>query len=355
MSVDLTLLERKAEQLHARYTMRFAGHARVTRDLAELDALIEETGAFLEELDSAGSAELKGQLNERLHMYHSEREAIREAQAIGPEVMEASALGLRANFIIFRYRRHFAGKPRATRDLGLLAECVEGLKGIQTRMTALAEVHPGQALRDDLEVVGKSLRTYVRERGEIVAARGMGLIDQKAEVLAGLANDQFKLYRLHFANKSRLSRRPALLLRMINNLEHYRDRMQSHRDAGLKSTSNIQNIKTVTDHLAMYKKELREIEKAQREAGIPERVDALANAANAVMADYRENFAGKNRASCDPALLSDLCDLLGEVELLMAGLDVEHDHATNRRNLSIVRDMLALYEREQREVEAARR
>ena len=354
MKVDLTLLEKRADQIHARYGMRFANKARITRELSTLDELIEETGALLDEIDVPEAESLRETLNERLHMYHQEREAIASAKAAGPEAIEASALGLRANFVIYRYRRHFAGKSRKTRDLGLLAECVDELKALGTRMNSLALDHRDETLARDIEVVERSIRLYVRERGEIVAARGMGLIDQKAELLAELANAQFALYRLHFAGKNRLSRRPGLVQRLIDNLEQIRDRMRSHKQAGLRSPSNDQNIRTITDYLKLYRKEKLSIANAREEATTQELIDALANAANEVMSRYHEHFAGQSRATRDLELLSGLCDQLGELERLMHDVDIDHDHPINRKNLSIVRDMLSLYEREYTEIQKSR-
>lgn len=352
---DITLLQNRADALHGRYQLRFAGHARITRRLSELDDLINDTRAFLQEVTVPEAEELRGVLKERLSLYETERGAIVEAQAEGPLAVEASILGQRANFAMARYRRHFAGKPRKTRDLGLLAECGRDLEQIQERMTEILKSFEGGTLKEDIDIIGRSVELYKRERGEIVGARGMALIDQKAETLAEMANLQFELYRQHFAGRGRVSRRPGLLKRIIANLEQIRDQMQSHKAAGLRSTANDNNIRVVVENLKFYRRELKQIQDARRQASTSEQVDALANAANTVMAEYNEHFSGQNRATRDPELLSNIADRMGELEKLMTALSLKHDNETNSRNLSIVRDMLNLYEREYTEVLKAKR
>jgi hypothetical protein len=353
MTVDTEAISKEADKLHQRYASRFANKPRITRDTDVLDTLIDEMGKLLETVASVDSV-LEVAITERLSIYHKEREAISEAQSAGPLAIEATVLGQRANFVMNRYRRHFAGKARTTRDLGLLAECVNNLKAILGRMKEVEQAFTSETLTRDIEVVERNIRLYVKERGEIVAARGMGLIDQKAELLAEIANAQFALYPVHFSGKSRLSRRPALIQRMVDNLTQYRDRMVSHKEAGLRSESNDQNIRTITDHLKFYRREKFDIEQARQDSTDKDYIDSLAKAANNVMAEYGENFAGKQRASCDSALLSNLCDQLGEVESLMHDLNQEKGTEANRRNLGIVKDMLELYEREYREVVKAK-
>ncbi len=353
-AIDTTQLENRANSLHGRYQSRFAGYSRITRDIKEMDNLIEETREFLGSLDTPELAYLREQTTERLELYENERKAINEAQSAGEDAIIAGTLGMRANFAMARYRRNFSGKARKTRDLGLLAEIVEDLKKIQASMKEIAARYDGGTLKDDLGIVERSLELYVRERGEIVAARNMQLIDQKAEMLAEMANNQFALYRVHFAGKSRLSRRPGLLQRMINNLDLIRNEMQSHKSAGLRSSANDRNIRIVVDHLKLYRREIREIKKSRSEASAEQLIDALANAANALMGEYRENFAGQNRATRNLDLLSGICDRMGELERQMTNIERKTQNTTNHRNLNIVRDMLTLYDREYTEIQKAK-
>lgn len=346
MTADISQLEQRSETLHGRYVARFAGHARITRDASMMTELIKDTESLLAELGIPEAALLREQVAERLDMYKRERESILDAQKSGVDAVDAAVLGQRANFVFSRYRRHFAGKQRKTRDLGLLADCLNVLEKLRTDMHALAERHREEGLQNDINVVERNIELYKRERGEIVAAREMQLIDKKAEMLAEMANLQFALYKVHFAGKSRLSRRPGLMQRMIHNLENIRDQMQSHKAAGLRSNANNNNIKIVVDHLKLYRRELNLIRKSRRDAGASGVIDALASSANQAMEQYRNHFAGQDRATRDLELLHNICDLMGELERQMHAIDAQGGNDTNRRNLHIVRDMLAMYERE---------
>src|SRR5581483_6839205 len=120
------------------------------------------------------------------------------------------------------------------RDLGLLAEMIDDLGRIREAMATLAESLPAAANpRADMDIVAQNIKMYVSERGEIVEARGTGSLDDQASVLGEVANGQFKVYELHFAGRSRVTRRPGLLQRVIDNLAQVRDRMQLLRDQGL--------------------------------------------------------------------------------------------------------------------------
>src|SRR5690606_17916862 len=142
-------------------------------------------------------------------------------------------LAIRANFVIWRYRRHFAGKSRESRDLALMAELLDTMEAIQKEMLSIISSY-GQirGLDDDLTVVRNHLELFRREADAIANAQDEGPADQKAGRLGQLANDQFDIYRVHFAGLSRLSRRPELLERVVETLEHILSEMQRLTAAG---------------------------------------------------------------------------------------------------------------------------
>ena len=77
-----------------------------------------------------------------------------------------------------------------------------------------------------------------------------------------------------------------------------------------------------------------------------DRVNALGQAANAVFQEYRTHFSGKDRASRDLALLTQLGEKLWPLAREMDTLDRTADNDTNARNLRIVTDNLLVYHRE---------
>ena len=89
---------------------------------------------------------------------------------------------------------------------------VATLTQIRDAYEGLAITYPQSISNEDREVINNNLRMYTNETGEISRAQEMGTADEQASALANVANSQFELYRVHFAGKSRLSRRPALNL-----------------------------------------------------------------------------------------------------------------------------------------------
>ena len=238
------------------------------------------------------------------------------------------------------------GQSRATRDLGLLAETIADLKRIQAGAESLRKQGADAELEDVAERAKRNVQLYLDERGEIVSARGAGTPEEQADVLAAVANDQFALYARHFAGKSRLSRRPALLQRIVDNLDVVGDRMRTVRDAGLTDENLRKNIEIVESRAGFYRDELEAIRAARKGAALADLVGALGSAANEVFAEYRAHFAGKDRGTRDLARLAHLCDALEELGRQMDELDRARPDDTNSNNLHIVLDTLRTYIRE---------
>jgi hypothetical protein len=354
-------LKQQIDDLSSEYAARFAGHSRVTRELSDIESLVTRAKQIVGKLDalpkSAKDAEvdaLADLAKSNLELYQTERTAIAEAKQGGPAMVEFAALGTQANFVFARYRRHFAGKSRNTRDLGLLAEMVDDLQKIQTRMKTLISGKSDQRMQDDLELVGTNIKLYVAERGEIVESRNAGTPEEQADVLAEVANLQFQVYQDHFASKSRLTRRPELLQRMIDNLKVVKERMQALKKGGVNSESNSKNIDIVQANIDMYVGELAEIRKARSGVKLADLMGNLGSAANDVMTEYRENFAGKDRATRDLDLLSRLADQLGEILRQMSALQRAEKNEMNAKNMAIVNDNLVMLESEYEEIRKAK-
>ncbi|MEO7094899.1 MAG: hypothetical protein ABI175_16690 [Polyangiales bacterium] len=354
-------LKQQIDDLSSEYAARFAGHSRVTRELGDIDSLVKRTKEVVAKLDalpkSAKDAEVEALTDlakTNLQLYQTERTAIAEAKQGGPAMVEFAALGTQANFVFARYRRHFAGKSRNTRDLGLLAEMVDDLQKLQARMKTLIAGKSDQRMQDDYELVGTNIKLYVAERGEIVESRNAGTPEEQADVLAEVANLQFQVYQDHFASKSRLTRRPELLQRMIDNLKLVKERMEALQKGGVSSESNGKNIGIVQSNIEMYVSELAEIRKARSGVKLADLMGNLGTAANDIMNEYRENFAGKDRATRDLDLLSRMTDQLGEVFRQMTALQRAEKNEMNAKNMAIVNDNLVMLESEYEEIRKAK-
>lgn len=357
-----TRMKQELEAISKVYDTKFAGQSRGTRDLSEMDNLIRRTKNVLMQIDATPNASrdaeltgLKSDAQEQLKMFESERAAIAEAKSAGPDFELFAPLAQTANFVMARYRRHFAGKSRTTRDLGLIEEMIEDLSTISSQMSAILAKNAAPPFRRDLDAVTQSLTMYRAEREEIARAHGAGTPEEQSGNLAALANAQFDLYRDHFAGKSRTSRRPELLERMMRNLERIKTRMLDLSRESSVAQINKDNMAVIDGNLEMYAKELVEIRKAKESASVDDLAGSLGGAANEVFDEYRTRYAGKDRRTVDADRLSVMCDLLGEIERQMAAISRGVKHEVNDKNLEIVRSQLSSFELEWEQVDKAQR
>lgn len=336
----------QADAIHDRYRKNFAGRSRATRDLAQLDALITESERLLAVTSGAESATV----SERLALYRGERGEIAAIQNGGPAVLAAwnavewSELGFN------RYRRHFAGQNRTTRDLGLLGEmAAEERKNLAAFPAATDERLT--ARKAQLEA---NLKLFEAELKAIPDARAQQAPNEQARALATAANAQFEYWRRFFDGKPRVTRRPALLERMIDTLENVRSRMIAVREMGVNSDAHAANITKVTERIAHFRGELEKITSARAQVGGAELARRLGDEANAVFAAYRTEYSGKPRTAADPARLSNLNDDLQEIARVMRLLSDERPLEQNTKNLGIVLDHLKMTEREHAAIVEAR-
>lgn len=346
-------LGKELEQLDQEYAKDFAGHSRLTRDLDQIDRIIARVRSVLERIDQIPVAargpdleRLREAVAGNLELYEAERRAIARAQEVGPLFEQFSSEATAANFVFARYMRHFAGKDRATRDVALLGELVEDLRQIDKRMTALLAEQKAPDLERDREVVRQNLGQYQKEIELVEGAQSSGTPDEQASVLASLANEQFKVYQTHFAGEARVSRRPALLMRVIGSLKKIRERMKALADGVLEAEYNTKNIAIVEDRLRVYETELAEIRKVRQATSMPDIMGELGGAANKLFDEYRNGFADKARAQADLERLGAICDKLGELRRQMFEMSWAEDNDMNAKNLDIVTEQLVMFEGE---------
>ncbi len=353
-------LKKKSDQIYQRYDAHFAGKPRATRDLDLLDELLGELSDLVNTAKNTlnGSRDpamvsLLDMAKQNLDVYKNEREAIVAAKEKGPTSALASEIVREANLTFGRYHRHFAGKDRRTRDLGVLTEIIVELERIQQTMKGLIR-EQNEDLQQNLDVVEKNIEMYRKEYRAIESAQEAGTRQEQADALATLANNQFKLYREHFAGKARHTRRPGLLDRMINQLKRIHKAMAALKRGGLASQPNDRNMGIVSENLKVYKTELAEIEKARESVTTDQLAGSLGGSANEIMAQYRENFAGESRQTRDLELLSLLADSIAEIAFQMRSLQRTDPGEVNAKNLAIVMDAWTMYEAEYRRIEEAK-
>lgn len=350
-------LRRDLDLITSTYEADFSGQSRATRDVAQIDGLIKRLRDLVSRANGIPAAvqgpeliALRDDAQSALSLYETERVAILKAKEAGPIFDEFAVEATDANFVFARYARHFAGQNRSTRDVALLAEMLEELKGVQKRMSALLEEKNVADFGSDLDVVKAAVTQYTNELKEIDKAQKSGSAEEQAGLLATLANDQFAVYQTHFAGQARISRRPALLMRVIDSLKSIKSRMEALKLGGFSADYHDKNIGIVQERLAVYETELGEIRKARQGTALPDIMGNLGNAANEIFEEYRKGYADKSRAQVDYAKLGQICDRLGEVKRQMRDLSRAEQNEMNEKNLEIVVSQLSLFESEYEEV-----
>lgn len=353
-------LKNQAEDVYKRYEAHFAGKPRATRDLelldeliGELDAIVGEAKSNLEQRRDPATVSLLEMAKKNRDTYREERERIVAAKDEGPTSEAASRLTSLANLTFGRYYRHFAGEDRRTRDTALLTEIILQLERIEERMKKLVDEDGEEGLESDLDVVRGNLDTYRDEYRAIERAQESGNAEEQASLLARLANDQFAIYQDHFAGRSRTTRRPGLLERVVNRLKRIHKKMHELKQGGLASAENDRNMETVSRKLEIYESELEQIREVRDSLSTRELAGSLGAQANEIMQEYREGFAGENRATRDLELLNQICDRIAEIAMQMRQIQREESLEMNEKNLDIVLDSWTLYESEYRKVEEA--
>lgn len=346
-------LGKELEQIDREYASDFAGHSRLTRDISQMERMIKRAAGVVDQIDRIPSAaqgpelaRVRDAAKASLELYKTERAAIAKAQEVGPAFEQFSGEATSANFVFARYMRHFAGRDRTTRDVALLGELVEELRQIDKRMTNLLAEKKSPDFEKDRTVVRENLAQYQKEIDLIETAQSAGTPDEQASILASLANNQFAVYQTHFAGEPRVSRRPALLMRVVGSLKKIRERMGAIRESGLKEEFNEKNIGIIEDRLSTYETELAEVRKVRQATPMTDIMGELGGAANKLFDDYRASFADKPRSQADAQRLANICDKLGEIRRQMLDMSLAEDSEMNHKNLDIVTEQLVMFEGE---------
>lgn len=343
--MSLETLTSALNQARAAYSGHFAGQPRYSRNPTLLVELLEKLQEISADASGLGADELQEATARQHEVWTKELGAIQEVQQSGPHAKSSASLSQWIRDNHERYRRNFAGQNRATRDIGLLDEIIADLERRFAELEVLLVVRPDDAsLNTDRKNLSESLSRYSAERVAIRSAQRSGGNDERIRRLQQLADAQYARYQKLFAGQARISRRAAVLESIVRTLEGLRHEWLSGNV--LPSLDQQGNIDVITSRISSYRTEIDQIRAAQRDTPREQRAGALAQAANDVFKNYREEFAGKRRDTREPARANDLWESLWPVALEMEDMARVDDSGSVGGNLQLVRDALRRYERE---------
>lgn len=351
-------VQARIDACHEQYILHFVGQPRLTRDVAMLDSLIGELTPMLEQLPISEHA-MRKELGERLADYNTERHAIVTSQErAGPQGRAAAHLKLRVGFVMHRYVRHFAGQPRATRDLGLLQEIIAdlGLLVAPVKHLARLEENSGHGAQESAAALVKVLAALQQSQGHLAAeAEAIAALRrpnkgpvQEAQArsdaltLAQAANTVFAAYQGLVIDRPRLVVRPELIGRLARALADLHGAMQGLMDAGWEDAGHKENCVIMADHHRTWLEEQQETLRVRRQHTMDEIAHALVAEADVILGEYNQTIAGQQLVAERRGSLIVLCDRMDELQRQMQGVPQAPGHQHHEHNAWVLTDALSM-------------
>lgn len=206
-----------------------------------------------------------------------------------------------------RYRRQFAGKSRATRDLGALDSIIADTRAL---LPALAQ---SLSLRTEVE---ERLATYEREREAIARIQAGGEDARVAWRHAEWSDLAIQRYRREFGGQNRLTRDQWLLEELAAE-EGRRVKAVTPLAKKLGDATLDGRLDIMRKNAVLFTEEAAKIAQARKDIRPADRISTLATLANRQFALYRHHFEGKARASRRAGLLERIIKALTAIHAEM--------------------------------------
>lgn len=252
------------------------------------------------------------------------------------------------------YEAHFAGQPRATRELARMDALLARIEKVLADLSAVPAAVAGPEVAGLREDADARKATYTTERAAIMDAQKLGAAGAEFSVLASNANLVFARYQRHFAGQNRATRDAALLAEMIEDLRVTESKMRTMQ-AKKPSDTFQRDIEVVVANTRHYKDELAAIQKTFEDLSQDDKANAYAAQANGQFALYATHFAGKARDTRRPALLQRMIESCKRIHAGMVALtNAGYVSEQNVNNANIVQTNLRMYETELAEIRKLR-
>jgi len=288
----------------------------------------------------------KVRLTKQIELYETEAKSIDEIQSSSSEDFLGHEYRSWLDLIFARYRRNFAARSRSDRPLNLLTGLQSEVAVVIEQLQKLSDRVSSSVVDEAMKVAHAHRDLFITEFEAIAVLRRDGDTNQRTSLLANDANRLFGDWGDFFASKARLSRRMSRLGDMISQLVWVDEQMAILESESDPEGLNQKNRTICKQRMAFYQGELEQIREARGQASFDDIVLALGEAANAMFANYRESFAGKDRKTVPLDTLNLICEELYDLAVQMNELDLVRSNDANQQNLATVLDQLRLFQRE---------
>ncbi|RYF06007.1 MAG: hypothetical protein EOO40_09665, partial [Deltaproteobacteria bacterium] len=267
VDIDAELHERLLA-CEEQYTLHFAEQVRLTRDPQMLRSLIAEVQTVAQAAGQRGYAAVVQLAQRQAQHYEHELQLVEAAlHEAGPKGQAIARMTRRASLLMHCYTRHFSGQPRPTRDVGLLSEMVQALRGLHQQLAPLGQKQADIAL--------SFAQRWEQELQHIEQSRAQGEQRAQAASLAGAANTLLQTYSACCLARRRLAVRPALLGRLAGEMQRLVGAMEALRRDGLSLPHHAESLSALHKQLADWHQEYGQVIQAQRSASLADRSAAL--------------------------------------------------------------------------------
>lgn len=250
-----------------------------------------------------------------------------------------------------RWQREFAGKPRHTRDLGVLDGMIEKAEGVVRKAKALRG-ESGEALR---RYASEQLALFTKERAAIAEAKFERPEIASVHELGRAIDATTAVWRRHYAGQDRRSRDLVRLEGLVSELGALYERLGAIA-AAHPDLVKLEGLEGIGNQLELLKSEVKAVGEAKAALAGRDRVVNAFTEAQQGLDRYRAYFAGQPRASCEPAILE---AILGRLDAALAILDAASAEDREgvddfEKNRTVVREQRDLYQQELGLVKTAR-
>jgi hypothetical protein len=213
-----------------------------------------------------------------------------------------------ANATLDAYARHFAGRARWECDPHLLGDLVEHL------VSAHENIVSSGLDQESGDAIARAIRTCREEAMAIAQSQALGNRSERLDMLAQIANLQFRCMEIHLAGRPRVVLRPGLLARLENALRHTHAEMMGLGTEGSLRSAIEQNAATVHEMLGQIT--------AERQACTAARADAGRERLRWMLLELAEELGAADTivGARAPTGVGDVCDALFEVLVQLPGV-----------------------------------
>ncbi|TNF23642.1 MAG: hypothetical protein EP329_26935 [Deltaproteobacteria bacterium] len=297
-------------------------------------------GANAAELDSLTQALLRGEPEAGDAL--AERLVVSEAETTSADI---ETLGLRASFLFARYARHFAGKPRASRDALMLGDMERYLSSMVERLVLELTLHLQDALMKRIELLTEQLAIWALEQEQIGPAREALPPRERLHALAELTDGLAAEWRVQVAQVPGSTVRPRLVKRLLKALELVRIDVDAlaatELPDDLEARELLARVVELQDAWLTRKDELA----AQRRRSSPMvRARALQAEVAECILQWAREITGGAHGPDRVTRMGELCDRLQELERQLAKAVHDGANDTTERLLGYARARLVEWE-----------